>query len=87
MKRKTGEPLDRSGLKDDGYHDKRGQSTAYSATPRTMTGKLNHLGPGPEIENQDGPAQESAKRLGKLKTMTMNESGYYDFPGSGGHEG
>ena len=76
-----GKMLEKSGLIDTGYHDKRGTPVWKGADGGGLHSEvLNRLPPGDDIEDQHlSMADVTAKRLAKVKEV--GEDG--DYPGSG----
>jgi len=71
-----GGALDKAGIQDTGYLDKKGAPQAPRVTPTEFIGeRLNRLPPGTDIEDQwVSQAETSAKRLSKVKQV--DEIGY-----------
>ena len=73
-----GPVLDRAGLKDTGYHDKKGTPNAQSVTPTSLSGHIfNQLPPGDNIEDQ---SVADIKRTDSMKVKTVVDMSY---PGDG----
>ena len=71
-----GEALDKAGVQDRGYLDKKGADPRWSADSSGVHGPiLNRLPPGTDIQDQHlSQAETSAKRLSKVKQV--DEIGY-----------
>jgi len=76
-----GEALDKAGIKDSGYLNKKGTPSRWSCDSSGVHGEiLNRLPPGTEIQDQHlSQAETAAKRLAKLREvdeMSFPEDGW-----------
>lgn len=73
-----GETLDRAGIKDTGYHDKKGTPQGQSVTPSGVSGYIfNQLPPGDNINDQ---SVADIKRTDSMRVKKVTDMGY---PGDG----
>lgn len=73
-----GETLERSGIKDTGYHDKKGTPQGQSVSPSGVSGHIfNCLPPGDNIVNQE---VADIKRTDSMRMKKVVDMGY---PGDG----
>ena len=73
-----GEVLDRAGIKDVGYLDKKGTPSEFSASPSGVTGHIfNQLPPGDNIGDQE------VSDVGRTDTMKVKEVTDMSYPGDG----
>lgn len=74
----SGEVLDRSGIKDSGYLDKKGTPYGQTVTPSSISGHIfNQLPPGDNIGEQ---MVSDVKRTDNMKTKYVTDLSY---PGDG----
>lgn len=73
-----GEVLERAGIKDMGYHDKKGTPESFSASPSGISGYIfNQLPPGDSLEDQK---LSDVRRTIDMKVKKVTDMGY---PGDG----
>ena len=73
-----GEVLDRAGIKDAGYHDKKGTPSGFSASPTGMTGHVfNQLPPGDNI------GEQAVSDISRTDNMKVKEVVEMSYPGDG----
>lgn len=77
----TGKVLDKAGLKDTGYHDKKGTPNMQAVTPNGITGHIfNQLPPGDNIEDQE------VADIMRTEKMTVRRVTDGSYPGDGWRE-